>query len=93
MKHLFLWGSAGTGKTLLLIEWLRIMIARAKLKIPEHEPEVHVLVYHEHVNESSEIMKDLEEKYLPSLNSDGNVKPKTFLQLCNGKFSNCVLEI
>ena len=83
-RHLFLWGSSGTGKTLLLIECLRIMMAISKLKSPKMKTEVIVLVYHENIKDTSQIIKDLKEKYLPSITSGTNIKPKTFIQFCNG---------
>ena len=55
LNHLFLWGSSGTGKTLLLIECLRIIIAKCKLQKPRKEMETFVLVYHENVDEKSEL--------------------------------------
>ena len=85
LNHLFLWGSSGTGKTLLLIECLRIMMAKCKLLKPNREIEPIVLVYHHNVKEDSELMKNLEEKYLPSIFSNCLFKPKTFKQICKGK--------
>ena len=72
LNHLFLWGSSGTGKTLLLVETLRIMMAHYKLQ--KKELEVIVLVYHDHVEEHSELMKDFKTKYLSSIKTDEVIK-------------------
>ena len=93
INHLFLWGSSGTGKTLLLIECLRIMMAKCKLQKPKKNVEAIVLVYHHSIDEDSELMKDLEKKYLPSINSKDNIKPKTFKQLCKGNYVKLNLKI
>ena len=84
MNHLFLWGSHGTGKTLLLVEALRIMMAHYKLQ--KVEAKVIVLTYHDKVIESSELLKDLRTKYMPSITVDktNNIKITTFKELCKG---------
>ena len=68
------------------------MVAKCKFQKPK-DVEPIVLVYHEQVNENSELMKDLENKYLPSIVSKGKIKPKTFKQFCNGKISIIQLTI
>ena len=85
LNHLFLWGSSGTGKTLLLIECLRIMMAKCKLQKPKKEIKPMVVVYHHQIKENSELIKNLESEYLPSITWKENIKPKTFKQLCSGK--------
>ena len=78
LKHVFLWGSAGTGKTLVLVECLRIMLAKFRLEKPKEEIESIVLVYHHDVKEDSELIKYIEKKYLASFLPNGMIKPKTF---------------
>lgn len=57
----------------------------AYYKLQKVETEVIVLVYHEHVDETSELLKDLKTKYLPTVTEDKTIKIKTFKQLCKGK--------
>ena len=78
-----MWGSSGTGKTLLLVETLRIMMAYYKLQ--KIDTEVIVLTYHDYISESSELLKDLKTKYLQSITEDKTIKITTFKQLCKGK--------
>ena len=85
-----MWGSSGTGKTLLLVETLRIMLAYYKLQ--KIETEVIVLTYHDDIDESSELLKDLYTKYLPSIIEDKTIKITTFKQLCKGKLQ-CNLRV
>lgn len=82
MQHLFLWGSGGTGKTLLLIEVLRMKLAYFKLKnIPT---KVLVIVYHWGADENLELIKNLKEKFSDPSFDDYEIEPKTFWQICKG---------
>ena len=67
------------------------MMAKCRLQKPNKEVEAIVLVYHEGVNENSQLMKDLEKKYLPSIVSKEKIKPKTPQQLCQGSKSNQIV--
>lgn len=60
------------------------MLAKCRLQNPKKEVDTFVLVYHEHVEEDSELMKDLDKKYIQSISSKSNIKPKIFKQLCQG---------
>ena len=87
-----MWGSSGTGKTLLLVETLRIMLAYYKLQ--KIETEVIVLTYHDQVEESSELFKDFGTKYLPSITDDKtNIRITTFQELCQGKLFCIIIEL
>ena len=61
------------------------MMAKCRLQNPKKEVEAIVLVYHYQVGDNSELMKDLEKKYLSSIVSKTKIKPKHFLDLCEGK--------
>ena len=63
------------------------MLPKRKLQKPKEEVEAIVVVYHDQVMRSSELMNDLDEKYLPSIISKSTIKPKTFKQLCKGSES------
>ena len=61
------------------------MMAKRKLQVPKKEIEVLVVVYSYQAKKKSELMKDLEERYLPSIAaSEEKIIPKTFKQLCKG---------
>ena len=62
-------------------------MAKCKLQKPMKEVEAFVLVYHHSVKEDSELMKDLEKKYLPTITSKEKVEPRTFKQFCIGNLS------
>ena len=63
------------------------MMAQWKLQNPEKEAEAIVLVYHNHVTEGSELMKDLIEKYLSSFVS--KINPKSFRSISQGTLWSC----
>ena len=92
VKHVFVWGSAGTGKTLVLVECLRIMLAKCRLQNPKKEIETMGLVYHYQVADNCELIKDLEKKYLPSIVAKSKMTPKTFQQLCKGTNKHSLIE-
>ena len=83
LQHVFLWGSSGTGKSVLLFQALRIMLAHFKLK--KKETDVIVLTYHHHIKDDSELINDFNVKYLPSIFSDGKIQARTFKSFCEGK--------
>ena len=57
----------------------------AYYKLQKIGTEILVLVYHDEVEEDSELLKDLKTKYLPSITTDKtNIKITTFKALCNG---------
>ena len=62
------------------------MIAKCKLQNPKKKAESIVLVYHDGVEDNIGLMKDLEEKYLPSITTKENIQPRRFQQFCKGTF-------
>ena len=72
----------------MLFQALRIMLAHFKLR--KKKTEVIVLTYHYHIRDDSELIKDFNAKYLPSIFAHGNVKAKSFKTICKGK--NLVLK-
>ena len=91
---MFLWGSSGTGKTLLLVEILKIYLAHFKLK--NIRTKVWVIVYHSAVSDDCKLIEDLKEKYLPMSKNEADIQVMTFKQACKGKtfkehlFSNLI---
>ena len=79
---MFLWGSNGTGKTLLLIEVLRMKLAYYKLK--GFEVEVIACTYHWAINQYGELIKNLKEKLSDPSFSEMKIQPKSFDQVCEG---------
>ena len=55
----------------------------AHYKLQKKETEIMVLIYHDDVEEESELIKDFNRKYLPSL-TDQEIKVITFKKLCKG---------
>lgn len=60
------------------------MMAKCKIQNPKKELEAIVLVYHDLVTKGSELMKDFEKKFLKSFISKSKLKPKHFLEICEG---------
>ena len=56
----------------------------AYYKLQKIETEVIVLTYHDYIDETSELLKDLKTRYVPSVTEDKAIKIVTFPQLCNG---------
>ena len=81
-KHIFLWGSSGTGKTLLLAQALSIKLSHYK----KQGVKLNVMVTNYFsINESGgQLMKDFKERYLPHLANAEFVKFLTFKKLCSG---------
>ena len=57
----------------------------AHYKLQKVETEVIVLTYHDFINESAQLLKDLKNKYLPSIIDDKTIKITTFKQICTGQ--------
>ena len=60
-RNLFLWGTSGTGKTLMLAEGVKMK--RSRCKQEGQEVRVFVTTY----EDSEELLRDLERKYLPGI--------------------------
>ena len=83
-QHVFLWGSNGTGKTLLLVEILRMYLAHFKLK--GMNTKVLVVVYHLAAGAESKLLDDLKNKYFGHMDPNtSNIQIQTLKQACTGK--------
>ena len=85
-QHVLLWGSGGTGKTLLLVEILQMYLAYFKMK--NINTKVLVIVYYSLVDKDSKLIEDLQKKYLSSLGSDVDIQVMTMDQACEGTKSS-----
>ena len=88
---MILTGSSGTGKTLILLEVLKMKVAwLSNMKNDKENLRLIVGVYDD---EASVLIKDLENKYgLGEILSDLGVEPKTIGQLAKGfYFSNYLM--
>ena len=91
-KNVFLWGSSGTGKTIVLAEVLKIKISHYK---KEHI-KLNIFVTSYMAATGSQLMEDFKEKYLAYLPSECQVQFIPFNLLCRGKlcvFDDCYLKI
>ena len=61
-RNVFLWGTNGTGKTLMLCEGVKMKMSRCKQD--GREVRVFVTTYED---KAAELLKDLKRKYLPNL--------------------------
>ena len=76
-------GTSGTGKTLLMVEVLKIHMAFYRAKnIPT---KVLVIVYDKKINDDSLFIWDLKEKYFVGMGSKDDIKITTMIQICKGK--------
>ena len=82
-KNLFLWGSSGTGKTIILAEVLRMKMSYYKNK----SIKVNVFVTSYMAASGSQLIKDFKEKYLVYMPSESQVRFIPFNLLCTGKLS------
>ena len=80
-KNIFLWGSSGTGKTIVLTEILKIKISHYK----KTNIRLNVFVTSYMATSSSQLMQDFKEKYLAYLPTKCQVRFVPFNLLCQGK--------
>ena len=81
--NVFLTGSAGTGKTLLLVEILKMYLAHFKLK--GVKTKALVITYDNGISENGRLVQDLKTKHLSNVVSDTSIKVMTFREACTGK--------
>ena len=81
-KNIFLWGSPGSGKTLLLMEVLKIYLAFHNLK--KTRPKVLIILYHKAVDQNCELANDMRKKYLKNVFEDADIQILTMEQACKG---------
>ena len=78
LGHVFLSGSAGTGKTLLLVEILKMYLAHFKLK--GVKTKALVITYDNGISENGRLIEDLRTNVV----SDTNIEVMTFKEACKG---------
>ena len=79
-KNIFLWGSSGTGKTIILTEILKMKIIHYKQK----SINLNVFVTSYMATSESQLIHEFKEKYLVHLPSECQVKFIPFNLLCQG---------
>ena len=82
-KNIFLWGSSGTGKTIILSEVLKMKISHYKKKCVK----LNIFVTSYMAASGSQLIKDFKEKHLAHLPSECQVQFIPFNLLCKGKFN------
>ena len=88
---MILYGSAGTGKTLLLVEILRMKVAHHKI-LAKKPIKVIVATYTLFYNKTDQLEQDFKTKYnLQNILKEFNVEPKTLKQLSVGNRTNEIL--
>ena len=88
-KNVFLWGSSGTGKTIVLTEVLKLKISHYKNK----NFKVNVFVTSYMATSESQLMQDFKEKYLAYLPSSCQIQFIPFNLLCQGKMENMLFFV
>ena len=84
-KNIFLWGSSGTGKTLLLVETLKMYLAYFKLQ--KIKTKVLVIIFYSAAQNSSKLLDDLRKKYLADILPEEDIDIMTMKEACSGKES------
>ena len=80
-KNIFLWGSSGTGKTIILTEVLKIKISHYNKK----NIKLNIFVTSYMAASGSKLIEDFKERYLAHLPSECQVQFIPFNLLCKGK--------
>ena len=83
-QHIFLWGSSGTGKTLLLVEILQMYFAFFKLK--KMKTKALVIAYHNLMSNNAKLIADLNTKYFANVPADVDIQVMTLRQACEGMY-------
>ena len=83
-KNVILYGSSGTGKTVLLAEILKIKIAHFKM-ISQKPIKVLIATYEPYYVKTDQLKQDLKEKYnMQSILEEFELEPKTIKELSYG---------
>ena len=83
-KNVILYGSSGTGKTLLLAEILKIKIAHFKM-LNQKPIKVLIATYEPYYVKTDQLKQDLKEKYnLQAILQELEGEPKTIVELSAG---------
>ena len=85
-KNIFLWGSSGTGKTIILTEVLKMKISHYIKK----DIKLNIFVTSYMAASGSKLIEDFKQKYLVHLPTECEVQFIPFNLLCKGKF--CALD-
>ena len=92
-KNVILYGSSGTGKTLLLVEILRIKIAHFKM-VNQKQIKVLIATYEPWYVKTDQLKKDLKEKYnMQAILEEFEVEPKTIYELSTGNECTYILQL
>ena len=84
-NNVFLWGSVGTGKSLLLVEILQIYMSFFAYFKKETKVTVLVLVYHSFMDKNSKLINDFEQRNFEKFMPNGiEIKFMTFEEACKG---------
>ena len=81
-KNIFLWGSSGTGKTIILTEILKMKISHYKKK----HIKLNIFVTSYMAGSGSQLIEDFKQKYLAHLPYECQIQFLPFNMLCKGKF-------
>ena len=81
-KNIFLWGSSGTGKTIVLTEVLKMKISYYK----RIDIKLNIFVTSYMAASRSQLIVDFKQKYLAHLPSECQVQFSPLYFLCKGKF-------
>ena len=92
-KNLILYGTSGTGKTLLLVETLRIKVAHYKM-FGEKPIKIIIGTYDTFHSRSKQLEQDLMKRYnIQGILEEFNVEPKAMSQLSKGKNSDSFIML
>ena len=81
-KNIFLWGSSGTGKTIVLTEVLKMKISHYK----KQRLKLNIFVTSYMAALGSKLIEEFKQKYLFHMPTECKVKFDPFNLLCKGKF-------
>ena len=88
-KNIFLWGSSGTGKTIILAEVLKMKISHYNKK----GIKLNIFVTSYMAASGSQLMEDFKQKYLAHLPFECQIQFLPFNLLCKGKFDFSIVRV